>query len=109
AIGTPEQPIPPLNIVGDFGGALFLVTGLLSALTQARSSGTGQIVEASIFGGTLALMAQLFTIRDHGDWVDARQSNWMDGGAPFYRTYRTADGGFMAVGAIEPKFYANLL
>ena len=109
AIGTSEQPIPPLNIVGDFGGALYLVTGLLAALINARVTGKGQVVEASILGGTLALMAQLFTIKDHGDWVMQRQSNWTDGGAPFYRTYRTRDGYFMAVGAIEPQFYRALV
>ncbi|WP_100212992.1 CaiB/BaiF CoA transferase family protein [Rhizorhabdus wittichii] len=108
-IGTSDQPLPPLNIVGDFGGALYLVTGLLAALTHARATGQGQVVEASILGGTVALMAQLFAIKDHGDWLMRRQSNWMDGGAPFYRTYRTADGGFMAVGAIEPQFYKALL
>lgn len=108
-IGTKERPSPPLNIVGDFGGALYLVTGLLAALTHARASGEGQVVDASILGGSIALMSQLYTIRDHGDWLLERESNWMDGGAPFYRTYETSDGGFMAVGAIEPQFYAALL
>lgn len=108
-IGTEDQPLPPLNIIGDFGGALYLVAGLLAALTHARATGNGQVVEASIFGGSLGLMAQLFAIKDHGDWVMQRQSNWMDGGAPFYRTYRTADDRFMAVGAIEPQFYKALL
>lgn len=109
AIGTAEKPIPPLNIVGDFGGALYLVTGLLAALTSARSSGQGQVVEASILGGTVALMTQLYAIKDHGQWNMARETNWTDGGAPFYRTYATADGKFMAVGAIEPQFYAALI
>lgn len=109
AIGTKSQPVPPLNIVGDFGGALYLVTGLLAALTHARATGEGQVVDASILGGSIALMSQLYTIRDHGDWHLEREANWMDGGAPFYRTYATADGRFMAVGAIEPQFYAALL
>jgi len=108
-IGTKAQPIPPLNIVGDFGGALYLVTGLLAALTHARTTGEGQVVDASILGGAIALMAQLYTIHDHGEWRLEREANWMDGGAPFYRAYATADGGFMAVGAIEPQFYAALL
>lgn len=108
-IGTKAQPMPPLNIVGDFGGALYLVTGLLAALTHARATGEGQIVDATILGGTVALMSQLYTIHDHGDWRLEREANWMDGGAPFYRTYATADGRFMAVGAIEPQFYAALL
>lgn len=109
AIGPRERPVPPLNIVGDFGGALYLVAGLLAAMTHARASGRGQVVDASILGGSVALMAQLYTIRDHGDWLLQRDANWMDGGAPFYRAYETADGGFMAVGAIEPQFYAGLL
>jgi len=109
AIGPRALPMPPLNVVGDFGGALYLVTGLLAALTHARTTGEGQVVEASIMGGAVALMSQLYTIRDHGDWVMERESNWMDGGAPFYRCYETSDGGFMAVGAIEPQFYAALV
>lgn len=109
AIGSRDRPVPPLNIVGDFGGALFLVTGLLAALTQARQSGKGQVVDASILGGSMALMAQLYALHDHGDWVAEREANWLDGGAPFYRVYETADRGFMAVGAIEPQFYAALL
>jgi alpha-methylacyl-CoA racemase len=108
-IGTPDQPLPPLNIVGDFGAALYLVSGVLAALTSARETGRGQIVEASILGGTLGLMAQLFAIKDHGEWSLQRQSNWMDGGAPFYRAYTTRDGRFMAIGAIEPKFYKALV
>lgn len=109
AVGPRSRPVPPLNVVGDFGGALFLVTGLLAALTRARESGQGQVVDASIIGGSLALMAQLYALYDHGDWVAEREANWMDGGAPFYRVYGTSDGGFMAVGAIEPQFYAALI
>jgi alpha-methylacyl-CoA racemase len=108
-IGTAEQPVPPLNIVGDFGGALYLVIGLLAARLHAQTTGRGQIVDASIYGGTVGLMSQLFAIKDHGEWRMQRQTNWLDGGAPFYRAYRTADDRFMAVGAIEPQFYAALL
>lgn len=109
AIGPRDVPMPPLNLVGDFGGSLYLVTGLLAALTHARSSGEGQVVEASIMGGAIALMSQLYTIHDNGDWSSERENNWFDGGAPYYRCYRCRDGGFMAVGAIEPQFYKELV
>ncbi|SCW81218.1 alpha-methylacyl-CoA racemase [Sphingobium faniae] len=109
AIGPHDQPYPPLNIVGDFGGALYLVAGLLCALTHARTRGEGQVVDASIMGGSVALMTQLYAIHDAGEWRDQRESNWMDGGAPYYRCYATSDGGFMAVGAIEAKFFAGLV
>lgn len=109
AVGTREQPVPPLNVVGDFGGALCLVSGLLAALTHARSTGEGQVVEGSIMGGAFALTNQAYTIVDNGDWVMERESNWLDGGAPYYRCYKTSDGQFMAVGAIEPQFYKLLV
>lgn len=109
AIGPRDLPMPPLNLVGDFGGSLYLVTGLLAALTHARASGEGQVVEASIMGGAIALMSQLYTIHDNGDWSIERESNWFDGGAPYYRCYKCSDGGFMAVGAIEPQFYKELV
>lgn len=108
-IGTLEQPVPPLNIVGDFGGALYLVIGLLAACVRVQAGGEGQVVDSSIYGGTVGLMSQLFALKDRGEWRMQRQSNWLDGGAPFYRVYRTADDRFMAVGAIEPQFYASLL
>lgn len=108
-IGPKSLPMPPLNIVGDFGGALYLVTGVLSALICAKETGKPQTVDASIMGGSIALMAQLFTISDAGNWANEREANWMDGGAPYYRCYETADKKFMAVGAVEPKFFANLV
>lgn len=109
AVGPRERPVPPLNLVGDFGGAMYLVSGILAALLNARRTGRGQIVEASILGGALALSTQIYSIFDHGEWVNERESNWMDGGAPFYRTYETRDGKFMCVGAIEAKFYSALV
>ncbi len=105
-----EPPAIPLNLVGDFGGgALFLAFGVLAALHEARSSGRGQVVDAAMVDGTLALLAPVIGRWQSGDWFDRRESNLLDGGAHFYRTYATSDGKAVAVGAIEPRFYAALL
>ena len=105
-----EPPAIPLNLVGDFGGgALFLAFGVLAALHEARSSGRGQVVDAAMVDGTLALLAPVIGRWQNGDWLDRRESNLLDGGAHFYRTYATSDGEAVAVGAIEPRFYAALL
>lgn len=110
AIGPKESPAVPLNLVGDFGGgAMMLLTGVLAALVEARATGTGQVVDAAMVDGTLALMASTLARYQAGSWKDEREANLIDGGAPFYRTYPTSDGHFMAVGAIEPRFYAALL
>jgi len=111
AMGEPGTPPPvPLNLIGDFGGgAMFLACGVLAALMAARASGVGQVVRTSIAEATLALMPIFYGMRAAGLWSDERAENMLDGGAPFYRTYATSDGGFVAVGAIEPKFYAALL
>lgn len=109
-IGTPEQPLPPLNLVADFGGgAMSLVAGVLAALYRTAKTGKGEVVEASILGGTLSLMSMIFAIRGAGEWMSRRGANFMDGAAPFYRTYETADSAFVAVGAVEPNFYAALV
>ena len=108
-IGTREQPVPPLNLVGDYGAALFLVGGVLAALTKARADGIGGVVETSIVRAAAALMTMPQSLRAAGQWSAERADNALDGGAPFYRTYETADGGFMAVGAIEAVFYANFV
>jgi alpha-methylacyl-CoA racemase len=111
AMGPPGAPPPvPLNLVGDFGGgAMMLAMGLLAALHEREQSGRGQVVEAAMSDGTLALMALFYAMRDAGHWIDARGANQPQGFAPFYRCYETADGRYVAVGAVESKFYAALL
>jgi alpha-methylacyl-CoA racemase len=110
AVGTEEKPIPPLNLVGDFGGgALYLAFGVLAALTHARATGSGQVVDAAMTDGAASLMAMMYGFKGMGMWRDERRANLLDGGAPFYDTYRCADGGWLAIGALEPQFYAELL
>lgn len=111
AIGHADgPPLPPLNLVGDFGGgALYLAMGVLAALLETRQSGRGQIVDAAMIDGANSLMAMMTGLRQAGLWQNARGANPIDGGAPYYTTYRTRDGKFMAVGAIEKRFYAELL
>lgn len=111
AMGPPDAPPPvPLNLVGDFGGgAMMLAMGVLAALHEREQSGRGQVVEAAMSDGTLALMALFYAMRETGHWVDARGANQPQGFAPFYRCYETSDGGYMAVGAVEAKFYVALL
>ncbi len=109
AIGTRETPIPPLNLVGDFGGgALYLVAGLLAALFAARRTGQGQVVDCAISDGVASLMAMAAEMRAAGLSRDERGGNLLDGGAPFYRTYACADGKHIAIGALEPRFFAQL-
>jgi alpha-methylacyl-CoA racemase len=104
------RPTPPLNLVGDYGGgAMFLAFGMLSALYEAGRSGKGQVVDAAMCEGAAYLMLPLFGWRAAGLWEARRGSNILDGGCPWYDTYETADGRFVSIGAIEPKFYANLL
>ncbi|HSH68292.1 MAG TPA: CaiB/BaiF CoA-transferase family protein [Deferrisomatales bacterium] len=111
AIGEAGRaPVPPLNLVGDFGGGgMLLAFGVVCALLEARTSGRGQVVDAAMCDGAAILMAMLYGFRGMGQWSDTRGSNLLDGGAPFYGTYRCADGGYLAVGPIEPQFYAELL
>ncbi len=108
AIGEPgRKPVPPLNLVGDFGGgSMLLVVGVLAALLERGASGHGQVVDAAMVDGASTLMAMTWALRGAGSWSDERGSNLLDGGAPFYDTYRCADGGYLAVGAIEPQFWA---
>ncbi|MER7274872.1 CaiB/BaiF CoA-transferase family protein [Dactylosporangium sp. NPDC000244] len=102
-------PQIPLNLVGDFGGgALYLVVGCLAALHVARSTGRGQVVDAAIVDGTAHLTTVFAGLLAGGAWRAERGRNLLDGGAPFYSVYATADGGHMAVGALEPQFYAEL-
>ncbi|MGC0365659.1 alpha-methylacyl-CoA racemase [Rhodococcus sp. 27YEA15] len=105
-----ERPVPPLNMVGDFGGgSMFLIFGVLSALVERQTSGKGQVVDAAMVDGALALSHMMWAFRGRGVWSDERGVNLLDTGAPFYDTYETSDGRYMAVGSIEPQFYALLL
>ena len=111
SMGEPDRPPrPPLNLVGDYaGGALFGVVGLLAALIEARTTGKGRVVDAAMTDGSGLLTALFHALAARGLWSEARGMNLLDGGAPFYRCYRCRDGGFVAVGALEPRFYAALL
>ncbi|MEU9652294.1 CaiB/BaiF CoA-transferase family protein [Streptomyces sp. NPDC048110] len=110
-IGAPDAPPPaPANLLGDYaGGSLYLVVGVLAALHHARASGTGQVVDAAIVDGTAHLSSMIHGMLAAGGWQDRRGANLLDGGCPFYGTYETADGRHMAVGALEPQFYAEFM
>lgn len=103
-------PTVPLNLVGDFGGgSVFVVLGIVSALFAVRGGAPGQVVDAAMVDGAAYLLSPLYAAHASGFWTDERGTNLLDSGAPFYDVYETADGGHMAVGAIEPQFYAELL
>jgi alpha-methylacyl-CoA racemase len=103
-------PAPPLNLVGDFGGgAMMLAFGVVCAAFEARQSGKGQVVDAAMTDGSALLGAMMYGLRAFGSWTDRRESNLLDGGAPFYDCYACLDGKFISVGAIEPQFYTQLL
>ncbi len=105
-----ERPVPPLNLVGDFGGgAMFLAFGIMSAVFEARQSGRGQVVDVSMVEGSAALMHMMYAMQAQGQWRNERGSNLLDGAAPFYDTYETADGKYISVGALEPEFYQVLV
>ena len=109
AIGPRERPVPPLNLVGDYGGgALYLVVGILAALLEAKKSGKGQVVDCAMCDGAASLMSLFCELTAIGRWKDGRESNLLDGGAHFYGTYECKDGEFVSVGSIEPQFYAEL-
>ncbi len=111
AMGEPDRPPrPPLNLVGDYGGgAMLLVVGVLAAVIEARTTGRGRVVDAAMTDGAAMLSSLFFALTASGLWSDQRGGNLLDGGAPFYRCYACADGAFVAVGALEPRFYAALL
>jgi alpha-methylacyl-CoA racemase len=110
AIGTEDKPIPPLNLAADYGGgALFLIVGLLAGIIHSRASGKGQVIDAAMTDGAAYLMTYFHGLHAAGGWVDRRRANLLDGGAPFYDTYRCADGKWISIGPLEPKFYALLL
>ena len=110
SIGRPgENPVPPLNLVGDFGGGgMFLAFGIVCALLEARESGQGQIVDAAMTDGSAALMAAIYGIKARGVWTNDRGTNLLDGGSHFYDAYECADGKWISLGSIEPQFYALL-
>jgi alpha-methylacyl-CoA racemase len=110
AIGAPGQaPVPPLNLVGDYGGgSLYLVIGILAAALEARRSGQGQVVDAAICDGVVSLMTLFHAQSARGLYKEERGSNMLDGGAPYYTVYETADGGYVSLAPIEPKFFSLL-
>jgi len=110
-IGRPgEPPVPPLNLVGDFGGGgMLLAVGMVAGLYEAQRSGNGRVVDAAMIDGSALLTTMIHGMRAEGLWSDERGANLLDGGAPFYEAYETADGRFMAVGAIEPQFFAEFV
>ncbi|MER5953852.1 CaiB/BaiF CoA-transferase family protein [Streptomyces sp. NPDC001893] len=110
-IGKPDEPpTVPANLVGDFaGGSLYLVVGILAALHHARDTGAGQVVDAAIVDGASHLAAMIHGMVAAGGWQDRRGSNLLDGGCPFYGTYETSDGQYMAVGALEQQFYDEFI
>jgi alpha-methylacyl-CoA racemase len=105
-----ERPVPPLNLAGDFGGgSMFLIVGILAALWERQTLGKGQVVDAAMIDGSSVLMQMMWGFRAMGMWSDERGTNMLDTGAPYYDTYTCSDGRYVAVGAIEPQFYALLL
>lgn len=105
-----QPPTPPVNLVGDFGGGgMFLAFGVVAALLEAKTSGKGQVVDAAMVDGAAYLMGMVFGMRSAGRWQDERGVNILDTGAPWYEVYETRDGKWLAVGAIETKFYAELI
>ncbi|MDY7102002.1 MAG: CaiB/BaiF CoA-transferase family protein [Actinomycetota bacterium] len=105
-----EPPVPPLNLVGDFGGGgMLLAFGLVCGMLEAQRSGEGQVVDAAMVDGSAVLMAMFAGMRAMGVWNDERGTNLLDTGAHFYDVYETVDGGYVSIGSIEPQFYAQLL
>lgn len=105
-----DRPVPPLNLVGDFGGGgMLLAYGMLAGIISAARTGGGQVVDAAMVDGAASLMTMTYTLRAAGIWKDERGTNMLDSGAHFYEVYETSDGGYIAVGAIEPQFYAELV
>ena len=105
-----DVPTPPLNIAADYGGGtMFLLFGIMAALWERERSGQGDVIDAAMVDGASALMALIHSFRARGQWSEAREANLLDGGAPFYRCYACADGKFLAVGPLEPQFFAELL
>ena len=109
AIGTGDKPVPPLNLVGDFGGgALYLVVGLMAGMLQARTIRPGQVIDCAMCDGAASLMSMFFDMTASGRWIEGRENNLLDGGAHFYGAYQCGCGNFISIGSIEPQFYALL-
>jgi alpha-methylacyl-CoA racemase len=105
-----ERPVPPLNLVGDFGGGgMLLAFGMVAGILSARTTGKGQVVDCAMVDGAALLMSMMWGFRAKGMWADARGTNLLDTGAAHYDVYATADGGHVSIGALEPAFYAELL
>lgn len=105
-----EAPVPPLNLVGDFGGGgVYLALGVVAGILEAQKSGKGQVIDVAMVDGAASLMAAIYGLRAAGRWTDQRGDNILDTGAHYYNVYETSDGKYIAVGSIEPKFYAELL
>ena len=105
-----DVPVPPLNLVGDYGGgSLFLTTGLLAALHRASADGVGDVVDVAIVDGTISMFGLMLSMYAQGNWSLQRENNMLDGGAPYYRCYRCSDNRFVAVGALEPQFFSAML
>lgn len=103
-------PAPPLNIGADYGGGtMFLLFGIMAALYERQTSGKGQVVDAAMVDGASAMMGLVHSMIARGQWSEQREANLLDGGAPFYRTYACADGKFIAIGPLEPQFFAELV
>jgi alpha-methylacyl-CoA racemase len=111
AIGrSGDRPVPPLNLVADMGGgSMLLLVGVLAALWEAQRSGRGQVVDAAMVDGASLLMQMIWAFHGQGRWADEREVNLLDGGTPYYDTYTCADGRHVAIGPLEPRFYAQLL
>jgi alpha-methylacyl-CoA racemase len=111
AIGPEGQPpVPPLNLIGDYGGGgMMLAFGFVTALLAARETGRGRIIDCSMADGAAAMMAGMWSLKHNGMWENPRGGNLLDGGAPFYACYACADGKFISVGAVETKFFSRLL
>jgi len=110
AIGRPDSPpVPPLNLVGDFGGGgMLLALGLVSALLESKSSGKGQVIDAAMTDGSALLMSMFYSMKASGAWNEEVGTNILDGGAHFYDSYECKDGKYISIGSIEPQFYAML-
>ncbi|OYU87503.1 MAG: carnitine dehydratase [Bradyrhizobiaceae bacterium PARB1] len=109
AIGGADKPVPPLNLVGDFGGgSMYLVMGMLAAMLEANKSGQGQVVDAAMCDGAASLITMFFDMTAAGRWKEQREANMLDGGAHFYGVYECSCGNFISIGSIEPQFYAQL-
>jgi len=110
AIGTGEKPIPPLNLVGDFGGGgMLLAYGVVCGLLETGRSGEGQVIDAAMVDGAAVLMTMFYGLKELGHWLPERGTNLLDTGSHFYDVYECADGKYVSVGSIEPQFYAELL